>query len=190
MTEPAENIYSRLARARKAFQSKGDFKKIKTDGLRFAYLPVESAKPLIEECTSEEGVTIIPLTYSIVSDRTGKYTRTTNYGEKEWYFECADIDFCIAGPEDSFTVTIRAEAQDTADSDKVVNKVYTMAYKNLIKILFGFSESGKDDSKFDDAREQDNDFNQGQKQVGIIPRKGKPVSETTVAQDPFFGGRA
>ena len=48
MTEPADNVYSRLARARASFQSKGNFKKVMSEGLRFAYLPVESAKPLIE----------------------------------------------------------------------------------------------------------------------------------------------
>ena len=182
MTEPANNVYSRLARARASFQSKGNFKKVMSEGLRFAYLPVESAKPLIEQCTSEERISIIPLNYSGVGERTHKYTRKTNYGEKEWYFECADIDFCIAGPEDSFTVTIRAEAQDMADSDKVVNKVYTMAYKNLIKIIFGFSESSKDDSKYDDAREQDNDFNQGE-----LPHKKVPATAENIAKDKFFG---
>ena len=60
MTEPADNVYSRLARARASFQSKGNFKKVMSEGLRFAYLPVESAKPLIEQCTSEEGISIIP----------------------------------------------------------------------------------------------------------------------------------
>ena len=69
-----------------------------------------------------------------------------------------------------------------ADSDKVVNKVYTMAYKNLIKIIFGFSESSKDDSKYDDAREQDNDFNQGE-----LPHKKVPATAENIAKDKFFG---
>ena len=80
-------------------------------------------------------------------------------------------------------------AEATDYSDKCINKVYTMAYKNLIKIVFGFSESAKDDSRFDDARQQDNDFNQAdvpKKDLKVPARKeGKPV-------DRFFdkGGKA
>ena len=77
MTEPANNVYSRLARARASFQSKGNFKKVMSEGLRFAYLPVESAKPLIEQCTSEEGISIIPLNYSVVGERTHKIGRAS-----------------------------------------------------------------------------------------------------------------
>lgn len=177
--ETVQNVYIRLARARARFTEKADFSKVQSAGLRFAYLPVEAAKPLIEECTSAEGITILPMEYNIVESRTHEYTRQTAYGDKPWWFECVDVLFRIAGPEDYIELTVRGEAQDTGDSDKVANKVYTMAYKNLIKIVFGFSESGKDDSKFDDAREQDNDFNQGQ----ITVKSTRKVSE-----DPFFGG--
>ena len=187
MSDTVQNVYSRLAAARAEFTKEANFKKVKTEELRFAYLPIEAAKPLVEKCTSAWGVTILPVGYTVVPERTFKYERQTKYGASEWWYETADVTFLIAGPEDSIELTVRGEAQDKTDSDKVVNKVYTMAYKNLVKIVFGYSEGG-DDSRFADPREQDNDFNQGQEPTTArVParKEGRPV-------DRFFdkGGKA
>lgn len=173
-------LYERLAQARQEFQKEADFKKVKGGGLQYAYLPVEIAKPLVERCTSKVGITIIPTEMEILpapfTFRDGKQAYIT-----------AVVTFELACQTDIKEIKVMAEASDY--SDKAINKVYTMAYKNLIKIVFGFSESGKDDSKFDDAREQDNDFNQAEvpkKDLKVPARKeGKPV-------DRFFdkGGKA
>lgn len=161
MTE-APGLYERLAQARAEFQKKADFKKVKTNGLQYAYLPTEAAKPLIEECTSKAGITIVPTDIEIITGMTfrdGKQTYVT-----------AIVTFELACQEETKELRIMAEANDY--SDKAINKVYTMAYKNLIKIVFGFSESAKDDSKFDDARQQDNDFNQAE-----VPKVPKPKTD-------------
>ena len=171
------DLYSRLAAARAEFNQLADFKKVKSDGLRFAYLPVETAKPLIEECTAKQGITILPTKMEILQDMTHRTDKASSSGyTTSWLYITAVVTFKIACPEGYEELEIMAEAQD--NSDKCINKVYTMAYKNLIKIVFGFSESAKDDSKFDDARQQDNDFNQ---QEIVRPRRQAP------ADDPFFG---
>lgn len=169
------DVAIRLAKARQAFQTKGDFKKVKTEGLKFAYLPIEAAKPVIEEVTSEQGISIIPTKYEVIQDFTYFYEKTSKYdGTKtKWLYQTADVTFEIIGPEDSIEMVIRAEAQD--NSDKCVNKVYTMAYKNLVKIVFGFAESPKDDG---DATQEE------------IPASAKMTrAEKSKAADGFFGKR-
>jgi hypothetical protein len=170
MTE-GPGLYERLAQARQEFQKKADFKKVKTGGLQYAYLPTEAAKPLIEECTSKVGVTIVPTDMEILpapfTFRDGKQAYVT-----------AVITFELSCQEESKELRIMAEANDY--SDKAINKVYTMAYKNLIKIVFGFSESAKDDSKFSDAREQDNDFNQAE-----VPKRVPAKKEGSAPVDRF-----
>lgn len=171
------SLYKRLAEARAEFTAKANFSKVKGDGLKFAYLPVEAAKPLIEECTAKAGVTILPMDFDIIEEHTAKETKTNSYGNAtSWLYMTAVVTFKIACEEESEELRIMAEAQD--NSDKCINKVYTMAYKNLIKILFGFSESAKDDSKFDDPRQQDNDFNQ---EPAIIRPRAAPAKK-----DSFF----
>jgi hypothetical protein len=179
----APGLYERLAQARADFQKASNFKKVKAEGLRFAYLPVEAAKPVIEEATAKAGITILPMDMEIIPDMTSRFEKQGSGGyTTSWLYITARVTFRIACPGEYEDMVVYAEAQD--NSDKCINKVYTMAYKNLIKIVFGFSESAKDDSKFDDARQQDNDFNQEERRVP--PRKeGKPV-------DRFFdkGGKA
>lgn len=170
MTE-GPGLFERLAQARQEFQKKADFKKVKTGGLQYAYLPIEAAKPLIEECTSKVGVTIVPTDVELLpapfTFRDGKQAYIT-----------AIITFELSCQEESRELRIMAEANDY--SDKAINKVYTMAYKNLIKIVFGFSESAKDDSKFSDAREQDNDFNQAD-----VPKRVPAKKEGSAPVDRF-----
>lgn len=165
------DVAVRLAKARAAFQKAGDFKKVKTDGLKFAYLPIEAAKPVIEEVTSAAGITILPLSYEIIPEFTFYYEKVNKYdGTKtKWLYQTADVTFSIMGPEDSIELVVRAEAQD--NSDKCINKVYTMAYKNLVKIVFGFAESSKDDA---DATQVE------------IPAEAKRVKRDA-SGDGFFG---
>lgn len=166
------SIYERLAKARAEFQEVGNFSKVKTDGLKFAYLPIEQAKPIIEQVTTKNGITILPMSFEIVEGMTKREDKTNSYGNvTSWLYMTANVRFRIASPEDSIDLDVMAEAQD--NSDKCINKVYTMAYKNLVKIVFGFAESGKDDSKFDDARQQDNDFNQADVFFTNTPKTSK-----------------
>lgn len=186
------SIYERLANARAEFQEVGNFSKVKTDGLKFAYLPIEQAKPIIEQVTAKNGITILPMSFEIIEGMTKREDRTNSYGNAtSWLYMTANVRFRIASPEDSIDLDVMAEAQD--NSDKCINKVYTMAYKNLVKIVFGFAESGKDDSKFDDARQQDNDFNQADAFFTNTPKtskrpeyktESKPKTEYKPVEDP------
>lgn len=170
-------LYERLAQARAEFQKEANFSKVKTDKLQYAYLPIESAKPLVEKCTSMYSITILPMGIDMLPQP------FTFRDEKRAYIT-AKVMMRIACPEDYIDLEIMAEAADY--SDKCINKVYTMAYKNLIKILFGFSESAKDDSKFDDPRQQDNDYNQEPvKQVpNIIRPKQPPAGKYDIFNKP------
>lgn len=175
------SIYERLAKARAEFQEVGNFSKVKTDGLKFAYLPIEQAKPIIEQVTAKNGITILPMSFEIVEGMTKREDKTNSYGNvTSWLYMTANVTFRIASPEESIDLDIMAEAQD--NSDKCINKVYTMAYKNLVKIVFGFAESGKDDSKFDDARQQDNDFNQADAFFTNTPKTSKRPEYKTPAK--------
>lgn len=141
-------IYEALAKARLKFRESAEFRKVKAEGLRFEYLPVEQAKPHIELATATYGITIIPVSLEIdpevrqwdkVSQQTMSNTRWTQLR--------ATVRFLLAcGPREDqrLTMDIVAEAMD--NSDKAISKIYTMAYKSMIKIVFGFSESADDDA--------------------------------------------
>lgn len=143
-----ENIYTRLAKARAEFQKRANFTKVKSDGLKYAYLPIEQAKPLIEEVTAEQGLTILPMDLQINDGRSYTYDNESPYDKArmtKWEFITADIQFYIAGPEgDYIDMSVTAEAKD--NSDKAISKLYTSGYKNLVKIVFGFAENSKDDA--------------------------------------------
>lgn len=162
------NVYQALAQSRVDFQQKGDFKKVKSEGLKFAYLPIEAAKPIIEECTSKYGVTIIPTSAEITTNEVTE--KKNSYGDITlWRYLIGTVHFDIVGPSgDKIEMEILAEAKD--NSDKSINKLYTCAYKNLVKIVFGFAESPKDDP---DATQEDN-------------VKSEPQKRTPPTDDPFF----
>ena len=141
------SVYARLARARAEFQKQGDFRKVHAQGLQYSYLPIESAKPVIEAVTAAEGISIIPANFEIIDDpkRTFKYDKLNKFGDLVvWTYMTAKVTFSIACESGSIEMEVFGEAQD--NSDKVINKVYTMAYKNMAKIVFGFAESTTDDN--------------------------------------------
>lgn len=154
MTE--DGIYARLAKARAEFQQKANFTKVrpeegKKDGnrLSYAYLPIEQAKPVIEQVTAAQGITIIPGKVKVDEreNKTYTYKRESQYKPgvmTTWLYMTAKVKFIIACPTESIEIPVWAEAQD--NSDKCISKLYTAAYKNLVKILFGFAESPKDDA--------------------------------------------
>ena len=159
MTE--DGIYARLARARAEFQENANFIKVQPDkggnklgGLKYPYLPVEQAKPVIERATAAQGITIIPDKIKF-DEREGKsytYEKKSKYDDTvtKWIYMTAKVKFKIACPTEIIEIPVWAEAQD--NSDKCISKLYTAAYKNLVKILFGFAESPKDD--FDATQEE------------------------------------
>ena len=143
----ARNIFDRLAEARLRFQEEADFRKVSGDGLRFAYLPIEQAKPVIERVTAACGVTIFPMSLELDDSGSREWDKASQYGgATHWVQLRGTVRFRIAcgtGPDDSIDMDIAAEAMDS--SDKALSKLYTMAYKSLVKIVLGFAESPKDD---------------------------------------------
>lgn len=138
----SDNIRILLAKARADFQKNADFTKVKSDKLKYPYLPIEQAKPVIEEVTSKYGITIIPMDTEKLEDVT--YDKKDNYGNTtKWRHREAKVKFVFLGPEESISMNIIGESDD--NFDKGWSKCYTSAYKNMAKIVFGFSESAKDD---------------------------------------------
>lgn len=142
-------FFERLAKAREFFQEHGRFRKVSGDGLRFSYLPIEQAKPYIERAMAANGLSILPM--SIELDDTGfrEWDKTSQYGgaPTHWVQLRGTVRFRIAygfGPDEYIDLDIMAEAMD--NSDKAINKLYTMAYKTMAKIVFGYSESPNDDA--------------------------------------------
>ncbi len=144
----ARTLFERLAEARARFQEEADFRKVSGDGLRFPYLPIEQAKPVIERVTAACGLTILPLSLELDDSGSREWDKASKYsGEPtHWIQLRGTVRFRIAcgtGPDDSIDMDITAEAMD--NSDKALSKLYTMAYKSMVKIVFGFAESPKDD---------------------------------------------
>ena len=143
----ARTLFERLAEARVRFQEEADFRKVSGDGLRFAYLPIEQAKPVIERVTAACGLTILPLSLALDDSGSRERDKASQYGgATHWVQLRGTVRFRIAcglGLGEYIDLEVMAEAMD--NSDKAVSKLYTMAYKSMVKIVFGFAESPKDD---------------------------------------------
>ena len=143
----ARSVYERLAEARARFQEEADFRKVSGDGLRYAYLPIEQAKPVIERVTAACGVTIFPMSLELDESGSREWDKPSQYGgATHWVQLRGTVRFriaCGSGLGECIDMEIMAEAMD--NSDKALSKLYTMAYKSMVKIVFGFAESPKDD---------------------------------------------
>jgi len=184
MAEPTKNLYQRRNAAKKEVYDH-EFAKIKTGGLQYAYMPIESIKPIVERAWNNVGIVmdIIGLDVSNVlhpEERTstgydGKATKST------WLFVRGTLTLKLVNiddPQDTFTVEVIGEAKD--NSDKVINKVYTSALKNFYKIEFNVSEGPKDDI---DSIQSDSELDKSEP----APKPSDNNMKKAAAQDPFFG---
>lgn len=178
----AGTLFERLAEARARFQEEADFRKVSGDGLRFAYLPIEQAKPVIERVTAACGLTILPLSLTLDDDGSREWDRAPQYGgaPTHWVQLRGTVRFRIAcglGLGECIDLEVMAEAMD--NSDKAISKLYTMAYKSMVKIVFGFAESPKDDP---DATQEEIPAKAPAKPAA----KPAPKRGQTAATDRFF----
>ena len=189
MTTVTKNLYQRRNEAKKEVYEH-EFSKVRTEGLRYAYMPVESIKPIIEKAYNNTGI-VMDIGSLVYDDVLPPWEKTSQYGETStWHFVRGSLTITLVNmddPSDKATFTVVGEAKD--NSDKVINKVYTAAYKNFLKLEFNVSEGPKDDT---DAIQTEADLEKSEKpKAEADPEKKKPRAASTMAKkvqtdDPFF----
>lgn len=161
------NIYQRRNLAKKIARAEGKLRKVKGDGLKYLYLPIEQMKPIAEDAWNRAGI-VPDIVHTVIEDVLSPEKRTNQYGSTTWWFH-QTIELTIAlvnmdDPSDRVTMTFYGEAQD--NSDKIINKLYANARKNLFMAEFNFAESPKDDIDHD--------------------QRDEPAPRRAPANDPFF----
>ena len=161
------NIYQRRNLAKRLARS-ANLRKVKGDGLKFLYLPVEQMKPAVEDAWNRAGI-VLDILDTSVEDVRPAWEKTNQYGDTTWWcHQVMELTIALVNiddPSDRVRMTIIGEAKD--NSDKIYNKLYTSALKNLYKTEFNFAESPRDDTDHDQRDEP-------------APRRTAP------SNDPFF----
>lgn len=143
---PSLNVYQRLNLCKRKV-GEASFKKVKGEGLKFSYLPIETIKPVVEDAMNEAGLVLEfgklrTHTYREPYERVGKdYTKTM------WFHLDGELEFTwinIDDPKDRITMTFSGEAKD--NSDKTISKLYTAIIKNFYKAVFNISTDRKEDT--------------------------------------------
>lgn len=168
------NIYQRRNAAKKLVYEH-EFSKVKTEGLKYKYLPVEQVKPVVEDAWNQAGI-VVDIVSTEVEDVREPWEKTSQYdgSTSTWFHMRMTLTFALVNvdcPTDRVEVTVFGEAKD--NSDKNLRKLYTAALKNFYMIEFNIAEGPKDDS---DATQSDDQLEQ---ETSKRQDKAK--------DDPFFG---
>ena len=176
MNAPAKNVYQRIAEMKKMVAS-ATFSKVKGEGLKFSYLPVDQMKPIVEEAMNAAGLYLSrgPIEYEEARE---PWDSNNGYSTARWFhfkgrrsFQWINID----NPDDRSEVQIYdGEAKD--NSDKTLNKLSTAILKAFYKEEFNISESPKDDT--DNTEDE----------VKAEREAQRRAQEQKAKNDPFFGG--
>lgn len=174
-TDAPLNIYQRRNLA-KIIVRETAFTKVKTEGLKYAYLPIDQIKPVVEAAWNNAGI-VMDIRDEKVEDVRPPYEKTSQYGDKSvWFHKSMRLRIALVNiddPEDEYSCVITGEAKD--NSDKVYNKLYTAALKNLYKIEFNIAE-----------RKDDTDELQDEEAIEVANGGRKGTWRTQATKDPFF----
>lgn len=145
------NIYQRRNMAKKIVRE-ASFSKVKGEGLKYTYLPVDQIKPVVESAWNDAGI-VMDILFEDVTDVREPIEKTSQYtGEKTmWYHRRMELGIALVNidnPEDRYQCVITGEAKD--NSDKTWNKLYTSALKNFYKIEYNISERKDDTDELQD----------------------------------------
>lgn len=172
------NIYQRRNMAKKIVRE-ASFSKVKGEGLKYTYLPVDQIKPVVESAWNDAGI-VMDVLFEDVTDVREPIEKVSQYsGDKSvWYHKRMELGIALVNidnPEDRYTCVITGEAKD--NSDKTWNKLYTAALKNFYKIEYNIAERKDDTDELQDeaAIEQANAKGGWRKQV-----------QQAQSADPFF----
>ena len=186
------NLYQRRIQAKQEVY-KHEFEKISGKGLVYKYIPIETIKPIVEKAWNEAGIIINlkGMIYDHVIPPTEKKTINPDGSTSTatWTHMAGVITFEMVNadnPADKVEIVAVGEAKD--NSDKVINKIYTSAIKNLYKTEFNITEGAKDDTdaiQTDDMLESKSTKKQGSIKPDFPPAtKSKEIKIPTY--DPFF----
>lgn len=175
------NIYQRRNLAKKIVRE-ASFSKVKGEGLKYLYLPVDQIKPVVESAWNDAGI-VMDILFEDVTDVREPTEKVSQYtGEKSiWYHKRMELGIALVNidnPEDRYQCVITGEAKD--NSDKTWNKLYTAAMKNFFKLEYNISERKDDTDELQDeaAIEQANSKGSWRKQA------------QQATADPFFSKKA
>lgn len=165
----------------KKLVAEATFTKVKGEGLKFSYLPVDQMKPIVEDAMNKSGLYLSrgPLEYEEARE---SWTVASSYGpgSSTWFhykgrrtFQWINVD----NPSDrSEPQTYDGEAKD--NSDKTLNKLSTAILKAFYKEEFNISESPKDDT--DNTEDEVKAEKAQQKKV---PQKADPFFSAPKKED-------
>lgn len=143
---PDLNVYQRVSAAKKIVAAY-TFSKVKGEGLKFPYLPIDQVKPVVEDAMNKAGLVLLRGDLESVEAVRDPWEVKNDWGAVTYWLHIkAAQEFTwvnIDNPEDRYTQTFQGEAKD--NSDKTLSKLYTSIYKNFIKAEFNISDSPKDD---------------------------------------------
>lgn len=171
------NVYQRLADC-KRIVAETAFKKVKGEGLKFAYLPIDQIKPIVEEAMNKAGLVLIRGEIDAENMRE-PWTQASPYGpgSSTWFHIRGRRSFTwvnIDDPSDRTEPQVyESEAKD--NSDKTFSKLNTAILKAFYKDEFNISDSPKDD--IDNTEDELKAEREAQRRA----------SEAKAAKDPFFG---
>jgi len=176
-TASTRNVYQRLLDCKKIVAETA-FVKVKGEGLKFAYLPIDQIKPIVEDAMLKAG--LILLRGEIEAEPMREpWTTASQYGpgSSTWFhmrgrrsFQWVNID----DPTDRTDAQVyESEAKD--NSDKTFSKLNTAILKAFYKDEFNISDSPKDDT--DNTEDELRAEREAQKKA----------AEQKAARDPFFG---
>ena len=148
---PALNIYQRRSMAKRIVRE-ASFSKVKGEGLKYSYLPVDQIKPVVESAWNDAGI-VMDVLFEDVTDVREPTEKVSQYsGDKSvWYHKRMELGIALVNidnPEDRYTCVITGEAKD--NSDKTWNKLYTAALKNFYKIEYNIAERKDDTDELQD----------------------------------------
>lgn len=172
-----ENVYQRIS-AMKKLVAEATFTKVKGEGLKFSYLPVDQMKPIVEDAMNKVGLYLLrgPIEWEQMRE---PWESNNGYNTTKWFhlygrrsFQWVNVD----DPSDrSEPQTYDGEAKD--NSDKTLNKLSTAILKAFYKEEFNISESPRDDT--DNTEDE----------VKAEKAAHQAKMNKQVKDDPFFGGK-
>ena len=172
------NVYQRLLDC-KRIVAEATFKKVKGEGLKYAYLPIDQMKPIVEDAMVRAGLVLIRGEIEAENMRE-PWTQASPYGpgSSTWFHIRGRRSFTwvnIDDPSDRTEPQVyESEAKD--NSDKTFSKLNTAILKAFYKDEFNISDSPKDD--IDNTEDE----------LKAEKEAQRKASEAKAAKDPFFGG--
>jgi len=179
-TASTRNVYQRLLDCKKIVAETA-FVKVKGEGLKFAYLPIDQIKPIVEDAMLKAG--LILLRGEIEAEPMREpWTTASQYGpgSSTWFHMRGRRSFTWVNADDPTDRTepqvYESEAKD--NSDKTFSKLNTAILKAFYKDEFNISDSPKDD--IDNTEDE----------VKAEREAQRRAQEAKAKNDPFFGGVA